>query len=85
MFDNQQLKHYRLTYYKAFKTMNIMLKKIFILGFLTLTSKVQSQNPNEKPLVNLWTIEQVKEMAKKYNLQDSISMTRNNFLLFISK
>ena len=61
----------------------------FILVILTLCflqKNVIGQNNKQLPAMKpLWSVEQVKEMAKKYNLHDSISATKNNLLLFMTK
>ncbi len=49
--------------------------------FITLTTvKGQKRYPED-----LWTVEEVKKMAEKYNLQDSVSATKNTMLLSSTK
>jgi hypothetical protein len=47
----------------------------------------QKQNPNtsSKSYKPQWTIEQVKEMARKYGIEDSISPTKRHFLVYFDK
>lgn len=54
---------------------------LFVFSLLPLS--VNSQNPTRPE--PKWTIEQVREMAKKYNLQDSISYTNRYFLIYVDK
>ncbi|MDZ7876047.1 MAG: hypothetical protein U5L45_00170 [Saprospiraceae bacterium] len=44
-----------------------------------------AQNKTAPTAKKLWTIEQVQEMAKKYNLQDSVLLPRKAFLVYLSK
>ena len=54
-----------------------------LLSLLSL-SVVQAQKVVEKPK-QLWTLSQVKQMAIKYNLQDSITASKRFFLLYFDK
>ncbi len=53
-----------------------------IILFFTSLNFINSQNKVSK---KIWTVQQVKEMAKPYNLQDSVSETKNNLLLYMTK
>ncbi len=56
-----------------------------ILIFLLISStSLKSQNQKRYP-TDLWTINEVKKMAEKYNLQDSVSATKNTMLLTFSR
>ncbi len=61
---------------KNIKTIGIT----FIVLLIFVTAKGQKRYPED-----LWTVEQVKQMAAKYNLQDSISATKNTLLLTMKK
>jgi hypothetical protein len=60
-----------------------MKKLMSILGLLTIVAIniLEAQNLSKK----LWTLSQVKEMAKSYNFQGEISETKNNGLLYLTK
>jgi hypothetical protein len=61
------------------------LNQFCILFILLISSFLaEAQKIAQKPK-QLWTIEQVKEMAKKYNLQDSITSTKRFFLIYVNK
>jgi hypothetical protein len=63
------------------KTFNILCAFFIALTFPFVST---AQKISEKPK-QLWTLEQVKEMAKKYNLQDSITTTKRFFLVYVNK
>ena len=59
---------------------------IIMLIFLPILSYSQDSPKQKEPkLKQLWTLAQVKEMAKKYNLQDSVVLKKYNFLLYTKK
>ncbi len=66
------------------------MKKIFklltvLILFLSINSEVKSQTVKDSVWKAKWTLQEVKHIAEKYNLQDSVTMTRHNILLFLSK
>ena len=63
---------------------NIKFYAIFIFLFAFSLVLVSQNTPIKEPK-QLWTIEEVKDMAKKYNFQDSISSTKRNFLVYLDK
>jgi uncharacterized membrane protein len=76
--------------FKQFKIK--IMKKLIIYSVVAisifLNTDLNAQNANTKPIPSmkqLWTLEQVKAMAKKYNYQDSISEKKNNLLLYMTK
>ena len=60
---------------------------IIIITLLPIFSYSQNSPNQQLPskLEQLWTINQVKDMSKKYNLQDSVVLKRYSFLLYTSK
>ena len=60
------------------------IKKHIILLLLAVFPFVGYAQSSARPAPK-WTIEQVREMAKKYNLQDSISSTNRYFLIYTDK
>ena len=57
-----------------------------MLIFLPILSYSQDSPKQKEPkLKQLWTLSEVKEMAKKYNLQDSISLKKNSLLLYTKR
>ena len=54
------------------------------LIFIVVPFFAEAQKISEKPK-QLWTLQQVKEMAKKYNLQDSITPSNRFFLIYVDK
>lgn len=68
---------------KLIMTSLINLPILFSIVLLfPLSANAQDTLPKLK---QLWTLEEVKEMAKKYNLQDSVGPKKNNFLLYTKR
>ena len=69
-----------------FKLIMKNLINLSTLFFITLFFHVDANAQDTLPtLKQLWTLEEVKEMAKKYNFQDSIGSGKNTLLLYIDK
>ena len=62
------------------KNIKIFSISFFVICLTFITAKGQKRYPED-----LWTVEEVKKMAEKYNLQDSVSATKNTMLLTFSK
>jgi hypothetical protein len=60
--------------------MNNISKKFMTLGLIFFTSLSFSQTPKK-----LWTLKEVKEIAKKYGMEDYVSETKNTALLYDKK
>lgn len=58
---------------------------IFCLQFILAACFSQNTAKNRYILKQKWTLEEVKNMVKKYNLQDSVTMTNNNALMCFDK
>jgi hypothetical protein len=63
------------------KVFNVLCTCFFLFIFLSLA---EAQKVAGKPK-QMYTLVEVKEMAKKYNLQDSITSTKRFFLLYFDK
>lgn len=65
------------------------MKKIifttFCLQFILAVCFSQNTTKTRHVLTQKWTLEEVKNMVKKYNLQDSVTTTNNNALMFFDK
>lgn len=61
-----------------------MKKIIFITTCLTLVWGMTFSQNSAKSSQN-WSLEEVKNMVKKYNLQDSVTATKNNGLMYADK
>lgn len=61
------------------------MKKIIFISFCLyqITSVTFSQNSANH--LQKWTLDEVKNMVKKYNLQDSVTTTKNNGLMYKDK
>jgi hypothetical protein len=66
------------------------MKKLFKLSIFTILilcykSEIKCQTGKDSALVAVRTVEEAKQMAKKFNLEDSVSFKKNNILLFLPK
>ncbi len=59
--------------------------KFFLFLFVILFSFNLKAQDTTKPLKPLWTIDQVKQIAKKYGFEDSVTSPRFRFLLYLDK
>jgi hypothetical protein len=58
-----------------------LISSIYFIGFSVIA---KAQNTAVTPK-KMWTISEIKEMAKKYNLQDSVVLPRNAFLVYLNR
>ncbi len=67
--------------------MKKVFKNITMICLLTFSfcSKIKSQSIKDSVWIAVRTVEEAKQMAKKYDLEDSVSFTNNNILLFLTK
>ena len=64
------------------KITNILLA---VVGIVIIPLFAFSQNTLPKSPKALWSLEEVKQMAKKYDVQDCVSAEKNTYLLYVDK